>query len=413
MNIRTSFITLISICLISISALTGCNSKSSSQNQNNPSPDQNAQTQINTKLADDINHQSFKLNRINQYVLDGFASEEIQDEIRKCFADFKNAVTSYQGKTAAAMMSESSLEYYKITLIAAQTALHSPKDYEYLSKRFPPSIRTLSSLLVKRMSAEFIDSATPLELYETGFNQGWIGYQSIASASLDNITAYHKGELTYYTADFYYDHTMSDGHIMNIGFELNNGECKIDLIPLLSGIDQLIENYIKENHLDPELMFQDTIADSETALDPKNWKPYQAQMDKFVAYFPKTPVVDTSSDEHVYSASHHLYGQFNVSVTYYSPGEDSPYHQKKLRDQAIMSFLVQLGVPKPMCTAGSINDDILIRCDLDIPEKDAKGKALWLFTKNRQYLITNVARSNQFNNDVAATFFEKFSYTSN
>ena len=416
MKFHTNIMIAMSSCLLLLT-LQGCHSKTSDQTNEDSTPTSNHLIQ-KTDASDNLNNQNipevknYKLHNLNEFVLDGFASQEIQTEIRHCFDEFKDAVTKYQGNKAASMMSDSSLEYYNSVLIAAKTALHDSKNYEIISRRFPPSVRTMSSLIVKRMTPEFIDSATPLKLYETGFNQGWIGYQSLASASLDNITAYHKQEIKYYTADFYYEHTISDKYVLSIGFELNNNTCKIDLVPLFAGIDQIIENYIKEKKLNPELMFQETMENSESALNPDNWKPYPAEQDNFLAYFPKSPVLNTTSDEHIYTASHHLYGQFNVSVTYYTPGENTPYHQKKLRDQAIMDFLVSLNAPKPLCTAGILKDDPLIRCDFTIPDMDAKGKALWLFTKDRMYLINNVARSSQFNEDVANSFFERFRYIS-
>ena len=411
MSFRFKIIIVLCSCLIFMTS-SGCHPQTSEQtNDTSKSTSDNsvqipgAQDNSNT-----IESKTSKLYHLNEFVLDGFASQDIQNEIRQCFNDFKDAVTKYQGEKAASMMSDASLEYYNNVLIAAKAALHDPKNYEVISKKFPPSIRTMSSLIVKRMSPEFIDSATPLKLFETGFNQGWIGYQSIASASLDNITAYHKQDLKYYTSDFYYEHTISDKYLLSIGFELNNNTCKIDLIPLFAGIDQIIENYIKEKKLDPELMFQNTMEDSESGLSPEHWKPFPAQPDNFLAYFPKTPVINNTSDEHIYTASHHLYGQFNVAVTYYTPGDDTPYHQKNLRDQAIMNFLGPLGAPKPLCTAGNIKEDSMIRCDFTIPDLDAKGKAMWLFTKDRMYLINNIARSSQFNDNVANSFIERFKY---
>ena len=407
MKWNTFFKSLAFIC-VGTATLFGCNtSKPASE------PNKNEQNQITPAQNDQHELTRPGIVRLNEYVNDGFAPQDVQNNIRSCFNDFKTAVGTYQGKTAADMMSDSSLEYYQNVLLAARTAIHNPNDYQVLSKKFPPSVKTLSTILTKRMSAEFIDSATPLQLYETGFSQGWIGYKSIASASLDNIIAYHKDNQKYYTADFYYEHTVDDGYVMSIGFVFQNDKCRIDLVPLFSGIDQVIEKYIDKKNLNPDEMFENTMETSESALDPNNWPPYPAEQDNFVAYFPKTPISSKTVSEHVYTALDHRFGQFTVVVTYYTPGEDTPYYQKSLRDQAIMSFLTPIHAEKPACTAGMINRDTLIKCDFTISAQDAKGKAVWVFSNDRQYLITNIARSNQFKDEVASQFIEKFNYFPN
>ena len=135
-------------------------------------------------------------------------------------------------------------------------------------------------------------------------------------------------------------------------------------------------------------------------------------MDSFSVAFPKTPVVQNESEAHVYMASHHRYGSFGVRIMPLVLPQDDPALKKRTQDAVIQAFLVPMGSERPTCRSGQSENgvDTLISCDFVIPSKQSKGKAVWVFARDKQYLVFNIARTEQYDENIAVRFVSSFEF---
>lgn len=341
----------------------------------------------------------------------GQASKEDAQTIREVYQQFKNAVLGYHGKEAAAMMSDASLKYYALHLELARLAIHHSEEYKVIEEDLTATIHATISLMKERLSSEFIDSATPQQLYETAFSQGWIGYHTLSTASIDNIHVYDNQGVHYYTGDFYYAGTLKDNRVMRIGFIFENNAWKVDLMPIFIDLDQTVERYFFKTRADRESSVESSIKDTNSALAPQNWKPSVHKNDAFAVNFPRAPLYAETDLEHIYTSQDYRYGQFDVRIKYYPESDnESPYYQKAARDLDIMTFLKPLGAENQTCSIHQISQDTMIKCDFQIPSHESRAKAIWLFTTDRRYLLFNLARNDQYSDEAAAIFMKSFSY---
>ena len=229
--------------------------------------------------------------------------------------------------------------------------------------------------------------------------------------SLEHLEIYEKNGDRYILADFIYEGTSKDNVKNRIGFQFEKNSWKIDLVPLYVAIDLAIDHMIEQKKLDKNDIFEATVADSEEQFNSDIWPVYNNKTDLFSVRFPKTPIENDSGDIHVYTASHHRYGQFGVKIEPYTKSDD-PVRSKAEHDAALKSFLVPMGSTKPACNAGELNNgrDTVIKCDFEIPDKQSRGKAVWIFTPDKQYLLFNIARTEQYDDKAAVSFVESFSF---
>ena len=340
----------------------------------------------------------------------GPASQEERDAIREVFGAFKNAVLAYRGETAAGYHSASSLNYYENLLVAARLFHRDPASFKATERKLSPSVRTNIILVSQRLAPSYIDRISARELYVTGFNQGWIGYKTLSTASVDNLQAYLKDGSRYLMGDVYYSGTSKDKIVMRVGFVQENGAWRIDLVPLFVGIDLTINKYLQNKHADAELSIEETIKTTNAALEPDAWQPSVQKKDGFSVKFPRAPLYAEDGSEHIYTSHHHKYGQFDVRMQHYEDSPESPYYQKPLRDAQIMRFFRPLNISQPRCRQHIVNDDYFIQCDFEVPEHDSQGKTLFVFTPTKMFQIFNIARTELYQNDVAAYFMSSFGY---
>jgi hypothetical protein len=348
---------------------------------------------------------------LNAYNLIGDADLDLQNQVQSVFDAFRNAVLHYDGSEAVSYLSSSSIDYYANVLSAARLLLHDSNNYNRFESKLPPTVKTTARIAASRLSKSFIDQATPEQLYEIAFKQGWIGYKSLSTARLEHFNLYEKNGDQYILADFIYGGTSTDNVQNRVGFQYEKNRWKIDLVPLYVAIDIAIDQMIEQKNLDKNDIFHASVSDSEDQLNSDIWPVYTNQTNMFSVRFPKTPVENVSNDSHIYTASHHRFGQFGVKVEPYTKSDD-PVKDKQIRDLSLKSFLVPLGSAKPTCNAGDLDNgkNIVIKCDFEIPDKQSRGKAVWIFTPSKQYLLFNIARTDQYDDKSAVSFVESFSF---
>ncbi len=350
-------------------------------------------------------------NTQNQMTSLGKATEDEVQIARTRFNEFKSFVLAYKGKEASLMLSSSSLEYYNNLILAARTSIHSPKDYAVLEKHLSPSIRTNVKIIRDHLSSQYIDSVNAPELYETAFNQGWIGYKTLMTASLTNFQAFEKDGNRYLSADLHYAGTVKDDLVLQIGFAFEDNAWKIDLVPIFVGLDKNIRQFIQKKNLDVDLSIDETVESTKESLEPAHWKDSIHRQDGFSVKFPRSPLFADSDGNHVYTSQHFKYGQFIVSVLPNDPAlPQSPYNEKLSRDRIISAFLKELGASGTQCRYNQINTDHLIQCDFQIPGHSSQGKSVWIFTPDHTYQLLNIARQDQFSDEAAAAFISSFAY---
>lgn len=341
----------------------------------------------------------------------GEASENEKKAAQEAFSSFKAAVLAYRGHDVVPMLSQNTISYYRLLLAAARNAVHVPDEYVEMEKDLMISARMNVKVMLKRLSVEFIDTATPEKLCETAFNQGWVGYKTLTTASVDRIHAYEQNGTRYLTGDFYYAGTIDDKRVIRIGFIQENGVWKIDLMPLFMNIDKSVGMYAFKHNYDLDSSMDLTVEESEKALEPEHWKESAFSNDAFGVKFPRAPLFAQDENEKIYTSSHYKYGQFDVRIKHYPENDSqSPFYLKSARDQDISAFIKGLGAATPRCRMNMIKNDTVIQCDFEVLEKDSEGTAVWIFTKDRRYLLFNVARKGAFSREAAGVFIESFSF---
>ncbi|MBO4351071.1 MAG: hypothetical protein J6A01_09030 [Proteobacteria bacterium] len=339
------------------------------------------------------------------------ATRQERDDIREIYTQFKNAVLSYHGAEAVSLLSQSSLQYYDNILVAARTAITSPNDYKILEKRLSPSIHATAAMMVKRLAPSFILSANASQLYETAFNQGWIGYKTLTTASVDNLTAYEKNGKRYLIGNFYYANAKPTEDPSYIGFEYEDNRWKIDLVPIFIAIDFDILHGQLLRSVDSELSFQATIDAANDAEKPENWPLNSYKTDGFSVRFPRAPLFVDNQGERIYTSQDYRYGQFDVRVKYYDANsQETAFYLKSERDRAIGSFVRSIGGQDLQCSLHNMGTNTLIACDFNVPAHDSKGRSAWIFTPDRQYQLLNIARTDQFDPEVVGTFMNNFAF---
>ena len=400
---------LISSCNNNPSVTNEQNPPISARTQQNQEPQGSSMAQPVPDGADTIINTSPFL---EHYALKGPADPDLSLKIHGVFRAFQNAVMHYNGALAASFLSSSSINYYSNVLSAARLLNHDTEHYNKFENKLPASVKTTARLAATRLSPDFIDKATPEQLYETAFKQGWIGYKSLSSASLEHIEVYEKEGKQYVLADFIYDGTTKDKRKSRIGFEPENDVWKIDLVPIFIAMDLAIDEMIKEKSLDKKDVFDASIEDAQNKYNSDEWMVYTNKDEMFSVKFPKAPAEETSDDVHVYTSMHRKYGQFGVRLSPIQFTDNQPALTKAIQDQAIISFLVPLNASKPSCSGGTPNahQHTIIKCDFNIPDKQSQGKGVWIFTPQKQYLLFNIARTDQYDDKVAVEFVESFKF---
>ena len=184
-------------------------------------------------------------------------------------------------------------------------------------ERMSPSMRSTATMMLKRLSKSYLQSADALQLYTTAFDQGWIGYNTLKLASVDNLTAYQKHGKRYLVGDFYYTNTKENETQKRIGFEFEDNTWKIDLVPIFIAIDYDIKQMLLVKGADPSQVFEATLEDSENSAKPENWKIHTYKDDEFAIRFPRDPLFVDNAGERIYTSKDYRYGQFDVRVRYY------------------------------------------------------------------------------------------------
>jgi len=376
-----------------------------------------------SQSASDPSHQPAASNKDKQQAIEqpaassnafmplGPVTAEEKKAIQSVFRNFKVAVLSYKGTTATRYLAQSSLTYYAHLLTAARTALNSPKDFERLSPQLSPALRANIAVIIERLSYDFIMKATPEALYEVAFNQGWIGYQTFQTASLDNLQAFDANGKRYVTGDLYYEGTIDDKHITRLGFWHEDDTWRIDLTTIFVAVDQAIQTMINKDGLDADALVKEAIQDSQARLLPQNWPPFISKTDSFTVRFPRDPLYEEVHHEGVYSAQHHRYGQFLVNVSRLDPSDlNSPYHHPETRKTVVTDWLMALGSDKPDCSQRITESFVTVQCAFSIPQEHTRGLATWVFNPQHRYLIANYGRDTQFDLETAQHFIHSFAF---
>ena len=244
----------------------------------------------------------------------GEAPEAVLRAVREAFSGFREDVLSYRGDEAADRLSSQSLEYYAYMLKLLRVKVHHPGDFGVLRERISPSLNATLEIMSRRLAPEFLDRATSRELYALAFRQGWIGYRSMKTASIDNLRLFVNGERRYVMGDFVNASALGEKFMMRLGFMEEGGEWRIDLVPMFTGVEYAVNDMIVGKTLDIEGSVEATVEESERMLDVGHWQVTRNEGDGFRVKFPREPQYAEAGGEHIYTSQHHLYGQFDVRV---------------------------------------------------------------------------------------------------
>lgn len=328
--------------------------------------------------------------------------------VRKTFDDFKRAVGRYDGKTASALLAKESIGYYDNILKTLKIKVFQSEVYKALEPRLPVSVRTTVDIMANRLSSRFIAEATPRQLYEIAFNQGWIGYESMRTASVDDLRLYDIDGRAYVVADFITAGSIRDKIWARIGFSRENNAWKIDLVPIFVTVQKSIDDYIVSHGYDPAGSIDETVRGTIEASNPSQWRRFVYKRDGFAAKFPRQPLYAEESGWHIYSSTHHRLGQFDVRVRYYDD-ESALYLAPEVRRAYIYDNLSAIDAKSIRCR-DLVDDEVkIVMCNFDVPAKQSAGKTIWYFTQDRVYLLFNIAQEASYDEDAAATFAEGFS----
>ena len=337
---------LISLSIVLASLLLACHSGGTVTQDNSESKSDGqtvaSQQKVESPSPEDVPLALDKLKKLEP------ATRQERDDIREIYSQFKKAVLAYHGAEAASLLSKSSLQYYDNILVAARTAITSPNDYKVLEKRLSPSMHATAAMMLKRLAPSFILSANASQLYETAFNQGWIGYKTLTTASVDNLTAYEKNGKRYLIGNFYYVNAKPNEDPSYIGFEYEDNKWKIDLVPIFVAIDFDILHGQLLHGVDSDLSFQTTIEETNEAEKPQNWPQKIYKEDGFSVRFPRAPLYVDNQGERIYTSKDYRYGQFDVRVRYYDANsQETAFYVKSERDRVIRAFIQSMSTIWP------------------------------------------------------------------
>lgn len=399
------YIMIFLVCMV----MGGCQSKVNDA-PSNPTPVEQQTAQTAQTVADTAQTIPNPADIQDQIIPQGRADEATRQAIRDTFAQFKHEVLAYHGKNAANMLSDNSIEYYRNVLEAARMRIDYPALYQKTKQRLSISIQTLVELMVSRLTTNYIRTTDARHLYETAFQQGWIGYQSMLTASLDHFERYTYNGHPYVMADFYTENSYKQNKMTRIGFIEQNGEWKIDIVPVFVSVERDINTFVVEQVVSPQTSMQATIESSNADLnDPEKWQWYTYAADGFGIKFPRRPLFGLDNDMRVYTAHHHQYGQFDVRTTAFDPNDDlNPFRHPQLRKQRMVAFLRLLGSELPSCREDQAGEMTVIRCDFKVPAHQSVGKGVWIYARDREYLILNLAREDRYDDNIAAAFVSSF-----
>lgn len=324
--------------------------------------------------------------------------------IRTAYSRFKRAVLGYKGEEAASLLSKQSLEYYENLLKIVRIQMHDPEGYRAIEGKIAPAIRANADIILKRYSSEFIDHADARKLFISAFNQGWIGYRSLETGSIDRLRAYDRGNGRYVVGEFYNAHSLRERTLVHVGFSFEDGLWKVDLTPFFAHVEFAVNRMIAQQSLDVESSIEKTVEDSESAFQVEYWRAYTEARDEFRVKFPRAPLYAEDGDMRIYTSRHHRFGQFDVRVT------DETIASGDARRAWITSMLRRLPADHPQCRSGNLGSDEFVQCDFGVSSVSGQGKVVFVFAKQRTYMLLALAPVEKYQDEVAAQFVSSFVY---
>lgn len=390
------------ICAVAIVACFGCDPNKSS---NSSSPNQAPQT-TTIDSTQNTPYEAPKL--LDKSIHKGKLDPERASDVRKTFDEFKRAIGRYDGKTASAMLARESLDYYANILETLKLKVFQPDNYKALEDRIPTSVRTNVDIMAQRLSPQFIAQATPIKLYETAFDQGWIGYQSMQSASIDDLQLYDRDGQEYVLADFLTSGSFRDKLWARIGFYYQGDSWKIDLVPIFITVQKSIDDFIIQNFYHPDASIEGTVRETVESSNPGQWRRFVYKKDGFAAKFPRVPLYSEDSGWRIYTSMHHLFGQFDVRVRDYDNDQSQLYTSPDMRKSYIYGNLSAIDAQSIRCRDLADGEVKIVMCNFDVTQKSSTGKTIWYFTPNHVYLLLNIAPTASYSEDSAVAFAEGF-----
>ena len=354
-----------------------------------------------------------KFVQADKLVKTGYATPEEELTLRSLFRQFQTAVLTYD-PNAVHFLSDSSIQYYDNLLKVVKLATFDPKSYNVTKNNIPIGVRTNAEIIKTRLSTEFIAKATPVELYQTAFQQGWIGHNTFQSASVDNFQAFDNNGKRYITADFYYDGTVKDEFVARIGFTKDTDSWKVDLLPIFMAIEKAIELKVQQGKIKPDVSIDATVQETQKNLDQDNWPPFSSNIYNFIAHFPNTPVHQNDPKLHVdaFTVSDHRYGQFGVLIQHFDLNDPlNPYQKPDVERAYISNAIKSLNGSSPDCRQTTHGSDHAVYCYFDADGQTSKILIATFVTPNKSFRVFNQAPNALFNLDVAQKFIASFDYS--
>lgn len=345
---------------------------------------------------------------VEKPILVGPANSEEKTAIDKQFRAFKNAVLNYKGHEAAEFLSKESLDYYQHLMDLAHAQLIDADNYAVQSQKLSPSVRTNVALMASRIGPELLKNANPKEIYALAFKEGWIGYNSFITASIDRINQYTQGNEKLIIADFYYDGVLKDGQVPRIAFRFQDGAWRIDLTPLFVAVDMVIQKYIEDEQLELEGSIDLTIQESNDALKPSKWIFYKDENHDFAIKFPHQPLYTFDAPYHSFRSETAL-NLFGVLLRDYdAKDEPNPLNDENVQDYEVHNLFEPLGIDDNQCTKAQGDKLLRFSCKFSSKTNDIRGKADFYFLDKKVYIVYAVSQSSSFSEKLAQSFLQHF-----
>ncbi len=193
-----------------------------------------------------------------------------------------------------------------------------------------------------------------------------------------------------------------------MGFALEDGAWKIDLMPIFATVQRSIDDYVAKNTVDAEWGIEETARETVESSQPEQWLPYTYKRDGFGAKFPRAPLYAEEGDWRIYTSMHHIFGQFDVRVRDYGEAQDTLYAAPELQKKYIASNLKAIGAESIRCRDAESGEVRIVMCNFAVPSQHALGKTVWYFAAQKIYLLFNIANESNYSEDAAASFAQGF-----
>ncbi|MFA5625625.1 MAG: hypothetical protein WC966_11320 [Bradymonadales bacterium] len=341
--------------------------------------------------------------------VDAPVEAELQKELQELYNAFKEAVITYDGEQAVNYLSASSFGYYEHILNLAKIALNSAENPQFKLNELSPGIRLNVAMLIAKLKPEEVLSASPKSLVVLAIQEGWLGYKSISESELGFFKKYKAGKNDYILVDYLPKELVKERQISRIGFiyegEGEQKSWKLDLVPLLAAIDHAIEDYAKQERIDPSVLIDEAVRNTMLLKNKSmEWKTYAYPSDGFKMNFPNRPQIKENQGVKLFAAQDDKGYEYSLS-TFSAKTDDDP--EDTLNSLAQL-YIREHALEKHKLHSSELQGLFLRRLSYELPS--SKGIVLFILSKTKKvFLIQCRAPAGVFDERSCAKFLDSFS----